>query len=251
MWDEIKSKIHRLAQFDKTKQVFGARYHKYQFGRQLTEAQMIDWEEQSSVALPHELRAFFLECGNGGAGPYFGMKGLQEIDLYEPNAPFRDADYLRALAKERYDPGGEDFEYYYAHEDDWDVAPDDYQGMIAIIECGCGGQICAVTNGEKMGQVVFKTADYGLWEIGTLLGEFHRWFDEKIMHFETVIAVMSQCKSAAQLHQICVDRYQFYQARDYMVSYLGIAKPARLFGENETRYHGATQFPWYDQQFPR
>lgn len=251
MWDEIKAKIHRLSKLDKTRQAFGARHHKYLFGNNLTAQQISDWEEESGVKLPTVLKGYFLECGNGGAGPYYGMKRLQDLRLYKPNAPFLNADQLRALAKERYNPEDEDSDYFYENESSWEVAQSDYQGLIAIIGYGNGDQICLVTNGKKTGQIFLKTMPNGLSEIGSLQADFHRWLDHELSLFETVIALIDQCSSATELSKICVEKHNFYGARDYMVSYLGIAKPASLFGENEKRYHGALQFPWYDKQFPR
>jgi hypothetical protein len=251
VWNEIKAKIHRLSELDKTRQAFGARHHRYQFGNNLTAKQIFDWEEESGVELPSDLKGYYLECGNGGAGPYYGMKRLQELDLYKANSPFLDADQLRALAKERYDHDDEDCDYYYENETSWVVPQSDYQGLVAIIEYGCGEQICAVTNGKRTGQIYFKTMQNGLAEIGSLQADFHRWLDRELSLFETVIALIDQCSSATELSQICVEKHDFYGARDYMVSYLGIAKPASLFGENENRHHGAVQFPWYDKQFPQ
>jgi len=247
MWDDIKAKIRELSKLDKTKQVFGSRGHKYKFGKRLTFDQIKKWEERSGAILPPNLRAFYLECGDGGAGPYYGMKKLDDLGFYKPKSPFVDTTQLLELAK----ANSNDDEYYYKDDDHWDVAESDYQGLISIIDYGCGDEICSVTNGDKTGHVFLKTMDYGFYDQGSLQAEFHRWLDKELSLFETVIGLMDQCSSASELDEICVQRFKFYRARDYMVSYLGVTKPSSLFGRNENQYHGASQFPWYNEQFPR
>lgn len=249
MWCDVKRKIAELSGFDKTRQAFGARSHRYQFGPQLSDENIQSWEIQSGVRLPDVLRRFLVECGDGGAGPYYGMKPLKHFHLYNPQAPFLDAEHLRALAKDRYDPSDEDCDYYYEHETYWDVPDEHYGGLVSIIEYGCGEEICCVINGEKTGHMVLKTMEGGLEEFGPLQAAFHRWLDIELRHFERVIAIMDQCSSATELDQICAARHGFNRARDYMVSYLGIEKPVDLFGVAENRYHGATQSPWFDEQF--
>ncbi len=251
MWDAIKHKIALLAEYDKTRQAFGARHHKYQFGTSLSESDIRNWENQSGTRLPEAVRNYYLEFGDGGAGPFYGMNRLSQIDLYKPEAPFLNASCLAAQAKSRANPDDEECEYDYEDETNWYVPREDYQGLISIIDYGCGEQFCVVTNGTECGKIVFKTMDHGLSEASSLTDAFHRWLDEELARFENVVALMKQCDSATELNRICVEKHDFYHARDYMVSYLGIEKPASLFGETGQRYHGAVQFPWYDQQFPR
>lgn len=251
MWDAIKAKIETLADFDKTRQAFGAAHHKYEFGTKLSESDICAWENRSQTRLPVDVRTYYLQFGDGGAGPFYGMKSLSEIDLYKPESPFRNRAYLAALAKSRAISEDEECDYDYEDDTSWFVPRDDYQGLISIIEFGCGEQYCAVTNGAERGAIVFKTMDHGISEVGSLPDAFHRWLDEELGNFRNVVALMEECGSATELNRICSEKFGFYHARDYMVSYLGIEKPASLFGETGHRYHGAVQYPWYDQQFPR
>lgn len=176
---------------------------------------------------------------------------MAEIRLYRPDAPFLDSAHLMALAKQNAKADDDDCDYDYEDENSWYVPQEAYQGLVSVMEYGCGDQVCSVTNGERSGTIVLKTLENGLVELGSLQGEYHSWLDEEISRFERIIGLMDECESATELNRICVETSNFYDARSYMVSYLGIAKPAGLFGDTGNRYHGAVQFPWYDEQFPK
>ena len=251
MWDEIKAKIAALSALDKTRQVFGARKHRYQFGPRLAENEMSQWEAQAAGHLPKGLRSYYLECGNGGAGPFYGMVPVEDITIFKPSEPYLDNRQLGQRAREEFNSDDEDCEYFYESETSWAVMEDDYQGLVRALEHGCDTQACVITNGPKAGYVAYKTLENGLIEGRSLEAEFHHWLDQEIANFRNVIDLMDTCQSAAELSEACIEKHGFYRARDYMVSNLGINKPAALFGEAENRFHGAVQFPWYEKQFPK
>lgn len=251
MWDEVKAKLRVLKDLDKTRQVFGARHHLYQFGPQLTDAQITAWESENTAALPAPLRSYYQECGNGGPGPFYGLQPLEKIKGYRPGAPFLDADQLRDLARQNADDDDEDCEFFYDSENSWDVPDEALQGLLSIIDYGCGTRVCLIANGPRAGELTYRSDERGLIDGRPLIDEFHHWLDQEITNFRRVVQMMKQVATAQELNEACIAQYQLYGARDYMVSYLGISKPADLFGEAENRFHGASQNPWYEAQFPR
>ena len=67
---------------------FGAYGHKYRVSAPASEETIQSFEEQQGIRLPEEYRDFLLFVGNGGAGPYYGLYGLetQEKELHDSHA---------------------------------------------------------------------------------------------------------------------------------------------------------------------
>lgn len=248
-WSETLEKLSTLKTLDKTCQVFGARGHRYTLGPKCTEAELATWEATNKAQLPPELRSFLAECGNGGAGPFLGMKPLEKMRVYAPDKPYIGDAALLALAKNGYDAEDDACDYYYEEDTLWDVPDTDLSGLITVIGYGGGSDICLVTAGPNIGTAVFRSSDYGLMDGGSLKTYFKDWLDTELAYFETIEALLQACDSAEDL-DIEFDReHASPSGRDYMVSFLGIEKPANLFGDDESRHHGAVQFPWYEEQF--
>lgn len=56
---------------------FGAYSHKYKLSAPASEETIQKFEEQEGIRLPEEYRDFLLFVGNGGAGPYYGLYGVE------------------------------------------------------------------------------------------------------------------------------------------------------------------------------
>lgn len=252
MWDDIKRKTAELAAMDQTCQVFGARSHNYHFGPPLSEEQIARPEARQGFRLPPELRSFYLECGDGGPGPYYGMRGLEELEPLNPHLPWIPPAELSKLAREGYEPDDEECEYYYESDSNWAVPDEFYRGMVKVVDYGCGHNYCMVINGPQTGLLLFLDTDAGMAECHDLRRLFNDWLTIETGRFTLVMEMFTIAETAADLDQRCLEKdSNFYKARDYLMSCHGIRKPASLFGENENRYHGAVQFPWYEQQFRR
>ncbi|MBW3596433.1 MAG: SMI1/KNR4 family protein [Planctomycetes bacterium] len=46
----------------------------------LTESQAAAFEKKYAITMPEDYRQFLTQIGNGGAGPYYGMFKLREMD---------------------------------------------------------------------------------------------------------------------------------------------------------------------------
>jgi len=58
---------------------FGAKNHKYQWNPPASLADVEEFEREIGVTLPEDFRAFLLQAGDGGAGPFYGLFSLQQI----------------------------------------------------------------------------------------------------------------------------------------------------------------------------
>jgi hypothetical protein len=77
---EIRQKLVRLAERDPDCQVFGSQAHRYALGPRLSQDRLSGMERDFRATLPEQYRAFLLELGNGGAGPYYGLFKLAGDD---------------------------------------------------------------------------------------------------------------------------------------------------------------------------
>lgn len=76
--DRMKSKLAQLRQADPGCKLFGARTHRYQLNPVLTPTEAQAFEQTHQVALPADYVAFLTEVGDGGAGPYYGVRSVAE-----------------------------------------------------------------------------------------------------------------------------------------------------------------------------
>lgn len=64
---------------DSDQEVFGAGSHQYKLSAPASEDRVRKFEDQYGIRLPEECRNFLMLIGNGGAGPYYGIYGLEEL----------------------------------------------------------------------------------------------------------------------------------------------------------------------------
>src|SRR5262249_37740735 len=89
---KIQNGLRFLREADHKHKVFGADGHEYNLRACLKEAEIIEFENHHGLRLPEDYRTFLRELGNGGAGPFYGINGLDE--LYETTE-----DYWNDLSK--------------------------------------------------------------------------------------------------------------------------------------------------------
>ena len=80
--DIIRKQIQKAANKDPEYKVFGAQKHKYQLNPVTTIEKIRQFEQKYSLKLPEEYVFFLTQVGNGGAGPYYGLYSLEEVEKY-------------------------------------------------------------------------------------------------------------------------------------------------------------------------
>ncbi len=75
---QIADAINRLR--TSQPQVFGANSHRFQLNPPLSEDVVAAFEHEHQVELPSDYRAFLTVVANGGAGPFYGIFPLGEMD---------------------------------------------------------------------------------------------------------------------------------------------------------------------------
>lgn len=81
MWASIQTKLEALQALDAQCQVFGAERHRYATGPRLSDAAVAPVESRLGITLPADLRSYYQEVGDGGAGPHYGIVPSAQLEL--------------------------------------------------------------------------------------------------------------------------------------------------------------------------
>src|SRR5262249_18301515 len=79
-FDAIRDGLERLRTVKRPPKVFGAGSHGFQLNPPLSESEVRKFEAKHRIRLPEDYRGFLIHLGNGGAGPYYGVFKLGEMD---------------------------------------------------------------------------------------------------------------------------------------------------------------------------
>ena len=88
---KLRKQLKRAGEKDPDFSRFGAYSHKYQLGPRISEEAISAFEARFGVSLPEGYRDFLLWIGDGGAGPFYGLYPLKEVE------PRRLSDYADGL----------------------------------------------------------------------------------------------------------------------------------------------------------
>ena len=140
---------------------FGAYSHRYKLSPPASEEAIQKFEEQEGIRLPEEYRDFLLFVGNGGAGPYYGLYGVEtgEKELHDAHGS--------CLYRMQEEP----VIYPKMSDEDWDRAADQegrrkgeevypYVGVLPIGSQGCTLMTGIMLAGPYRGQVVYYDEDF-------------------------------------------------------------------------------------------
>lgn len=168
-FESIKVDLGRLRLTKKKPKVFGSEAHGFTLNPALSEEAVCGFEEKYGIQLPADYRQFLIEVGNGGAGPYYGLFKLGEMDdsfdytTWEENdgfigdlsEPFPHIERWNDLEgepnlddqdEEEYDRQLEEFDERY-----W--CSSNLNGAIPICHLGCASRQWLVITGAEKGNV--------------------------------------------------------------------------------------------------
>lgn len=197
----VRTAIGRLRAGREWIKVFGANGHGFILNTPLTEVDVRAFEERQAVALPADYRGFLIEVGNGGAGPYYGLFKLGEMDDNDGSAPWLEGfvgslaapfpfteawndltsrPYPDRISNEQYERDLDAFEKQY-----W--KPID--GAFPICHLGCAMRVWLVISGPERGHVWLddRASDNGISPVAGKNGErltygawYQVWLDEAL-----------------------------------------------------------------------
>lgn len=166
--DFIQSGLKKLFTAKNNDKIFGADTHKFRLNPPLPESIVLNFEKKHKISLPQDYRNFLIKIGNGGAGPFYGIFKLGEMDdnfnfsqwkenngfvgiLSKPfphNLPWNDltGDPDDFEDEEAYDKALDEFDKKY-----WNT--ENINGAIPICHRGCALRNWLVITGEEAGNI--------------------------------------------------------------------------------------------------
>jgi hypothetical protein len=165
---KIVDGLRFLRDADRKLAVFGAVGHEYKLRPCLSRTKIVAFEVRYSIRLPDDYRRFLMEVGNGGAGPYYGIHGLDELDetredywndlskpfpyLHQYEGP---PDLLKAIKEADNDESVDEDSSIKLVDEYWLQASRD--GSINICEYGCNLRFLLIVNGLEFGRIWFDS----------------------------------------------------------------------------------------------
>jgi hypothetical protein len=182
MWSNILNKITHLKSLDLNLVAHGAQLHQYSFNPPATLAEVELAEKRLQTRLPDELRNVYLNIGNGGPGPDFGLRPLDKLESRHAHEPFQGIQYVKSA----------------------EYAPDKVHGLITIID-RYSHYSCVICNGPDEGKI-FGVDSEGIDGIDgdDLASVFTIWLDEEIAQFSYYAQAI---KSSVNIHEILFEKY--------------------------------------------
>ncbi len=200
-FDILIKELERVRTAGSSFGVFGEDAHNYELQPTLSEDEVSDFEIENRIRLPEDYRQFLIRVGNGGAGPYYGLFKLGEMDHDFDYGPW--GDFVGQLSSpfphtEAWnDLTGKPDEQVAIDSDEYDALLDTFEeryydtcqvnGAISICHLGCALRQWLVVTGPEAGNVwCDDRADYkGLHPLQakgrqrTTFFEWYRdWLDE-------------------------------------------------------------------------
>lgn len=184
----IKDLVARAAKADPEYKVFGASSHKYQLYPPVSLEKVRALEKKFQIKLPENYVYFLTQISNGGAGPYYGLYPLEELerrqeceienDMWEP---FINKDLTKEKWNEAVDimENGDDDQYDKVHQQIT-------TGAFIIGTQGCTYDHLLLCEGSEKGKIVY--IDWNLdYDYPPFLTKMSFW-DWYIGFFEDIIA---------------------------------------------------------------
>lgn len=180
MWQDVLEKIQRLKSLDKNLVVFGADIHKYQLRPTISIAELEIEESRLGTTLPEELRNFYLEVGNGGVGPDYGLYAVEQLESVRAEEPWPGIDAIDAE----------------------DCSTDSLSGVIALMDRYYDYRSYVVCNGADTGRIIaFEEAQFSYEEAGSLHEVYCAWLTKELSMLDACVAALRATTDIAEIAQ--------------------------------------------------
>lgn len=83
----VLARLRELSTWDRRRRLFGAESHHYRLNPPATPAQVKAFEAQHKISLPVAYRRFIVNIGDGGAGPFYGLAPLSQLEVDASGKP--------------------------------------------------------------------------------------------------------------------------------------------------------------------
>lgn len=196
--ESIRDGLERCRNAKRQPSVFGSDSHDFKLFPPLPASAVSQFEERHKIKLPDGYRRFITELGNGGAGPYYGLFKLGEMDHNFNHKPWKENDGFVGVLSEPFPhteawndlpPYPEEQDDEAAYEAELDAFDEIYwnskqvNGAIPICHQGCAYRNWLVVTGAEAGTVWedLRTDQKGLLPAKTNRNHrvrFLEWYDD-------------------------------------------------------------------------
>jgi hypothetical protein len=167
-FDIIRNGLERLRTAKRPPKVSGAEAHGFELNPPLSDSEVRSFEAKHHIRLPEDYRGFLINLGNGGAGPYYGVFKLGEMDdAFDSQAWQEDDGFVGVLSKPfphiaawndltgKPEETDDDAEYERALDtfDQHYWNPNNVNGAIPICHEGCALRDWLVVSGSEAGHI--------------------------------------------------------------------------------------------------
>lgn len=194
--ERIREDLGRLRKRGISPEVFGAEAHEFRLNPPLAESDVVAFEAAHRTKLPEEYRQFLLTVGNGGAGPYYGLFRLGEMDDGFSHAPWVEGEFVGNLAapfphRAAWNDLSGEPDYDDCDEEGFERSLDEFEaryfdsklvdGAVPVCHRGCALRQWLVVTGPEAGNVwcddrADRRGLYPLALPGTERVTFYEWY---------------------------------------------------------------------------
>lgn len=228
----IQAVCRQASYWDLFDSPFGGNYVHMHLFRPVADLEELEtWEELMGVTLPEDYRCYLTCLGNGGAGPYYGVRPFQFLleDEYRKEAIYARGQERRFhdLAKRRYEyelqdtsvlyeeycsrtPESEQMNYGRFDEMLWEKEEKEVyevlyeHGLLSIGDTGCSGEIGLLLNGSHRGYVSGMSREDCFESLApdfSLAREMKNWEPFTDYFMEYIRKMREFCKNIPQKHK--------------------------------------------------
>lgn len=86
LWEDVTVRVWELKRLDVDRLLYAGENHNYEFAPRLSIQELVEEEQRLGFRLPFELAYVYTTVGNGGVGPYDGLRRAQTLSRWSPLA---------------------------------------------------------------------------------------------------------------------------------------------------------------------
>ena len=181
MWEKIVERIEVLKSLDNNNTL----RHRYDSDPPVSPERMAEVEKELGVVFPTELRNYYLEVGNGGAGPDTGIWPIEDLQHFRPQQDWPGIDYIDDA-------------------DEWE-SESRISGATTIMGRYYAHDNLIVMNGPDAGQIIaYDPLHFIFVENESLIALYEAWLDESIGYYDRLKDLIV---SGAGIQEIAQIRY--------------------------------------------
>lgn len=161
--ESVNALLQSAKSADKNFQVFGASKHQYILNPVTTTEKVHAFEEKYGLKLPEAYVRFLTEIGNGGAGPYYGLYSLEELESWNRDMLNQEAE-RQPLIDHNLDARKWNTVMQECEDDEKydEIMQNLHTGMLVIGTQGCTFDNILMCKGSECGKIVY--IDWNLLE---------------------------------------------------------------------------------------